>query len=196
MARKYPRFLLSNPSNTKSSGPFVVHTLNPQFIVAPKFDDKRNLIDTILIDVWSKDSGLVEVYEIMKDIPSWFKHSGRLQSNNEDDLLINEINKLEFLSDRKSHFTIDQARDLIKILFPTKSKVICHSHSSYGYKHLFESVSSFILGDRYSSYKYCSNNTAIKAFELEGFKLVYDGSPNPAVNLSSKEVNRAYRLFR
>lgn len=32
MGREYPRFLFSNPKNTKSKGPFVVHTLEPRFI--------------------------------------------------------------------------------------------------------------------------------------------------------------------
>ena len=29
MAREYPRFLFSNPQNTKSKGPFIVHCLEP-----------------------------------------------------------------------------------------------------------------------------------------------------------------------
>ncbi len=33
MARKYPRFLFSDPQNTKSQGPFIVHTIDPIFIV-------------------------------------------------------------------------------------------------------------------------------------------------------------------
>ena len=32
MARKYPRFLYSNPGNTKSEGPFIVHLLEPRFV--------------------------------------------------------------------------------------------------------------------------------------------------------------------
>ena len=32
MARAYPRFLFSNPKNTKSKGPFIIHTLPPQVI--------------------------------------------------------------------------------------------------------------------------------------------------------------------
>jgi hypothetical protein len=32
MARKYPRFLYSNPLNTKSPGPFLIHTLFPRVI--------------------------------------------------------------------------------------------------------------------------------------------------------------------
>src|SRR5690348_12623233 len=33
MARKYPRFIFSDPPNTKSPGPFIIHTLEPRFIV-------------------------------------------------------------------------------------------------------------------------------------------------------------------
>lgn len=33
MSRNYPRFLYSNPQNTKTKGPFIVHTLDPFVIV-------------------------------------------------------------------------------------------------------------------------------------------------------------------
>jgi hypothetical protein len=32
MSRNYPRFLLSDPLHTKSKGPFIIHTLQPQLI--------------------------------------------------------------------------------------------------------------------------------------------------------------------
>lgn len=32
MARNYPRFIYSNPTNTKSEGPFIVHLLEPRLI--------------------------------------------------------------------------------------------------------------------------------------------------------------------
>ncbi|HYC29548.1 MAG TPA: hypothetical protein VEB42_12035 [Chitinophagaceae bacterium] len=32
MARQYPRFLFSDPQNTKSKGPFIVYTLHPRII--------------------------------------------------------------------------------------------------------------------------------------------------------------------
>jgi hypothetical protein len=32
MAREYPRFLFSDPQNTKSLGPFIVHNLHPRAI--------------------------------------------------------------------------------------------------------------------------------------------------------------------
>lgn len=36
MAREYPRFLFSNPTNTKSPGPFIIHTLKPSCIFRVK----------------------------------------------------------------------------------------------------------------------------------------------------------------
>ena len=32
MAREYPRFIFSNPKNTKSEGPFLIHTIDPYII--------------------------------------------------------------------------------------------------------------------------------------------------------------------
>lgn len=37
MAREYPRFLYSNPQNTKSPGPFVIYTLEPLLIFRVAF---------------------------------------------------------------------------------------------------------------------------------------------------------------
>ncbi len=33
MARQFPRFLFSDPTNTKSKGPFIVHTIWPKAIL-------------------------------------------------------------------------------------------------------------------------------------------------------------------
>lgn len=40
MAREYPRFLYSDPQNTKSKGPFVVHLIEPRFIA--RINDHRS----------------------------------------------------------------------------------------------------------------------------------------------------------
>lgn len=194
MARKYPRFLLSNPANTKSTGPFVIHTLEPRFIAKPAFDEKRNLYDSSLVDVWSTDHHIMDVYKIMGEIPEWFRHSGIHQSSNPEDQIIVAVLKLDFLADYETHLTVDQARELIKILFPTKAKSIYEQSSSYGLKHLFEKVSRRVIARGHSANKYCSNDVAIEAFEKEGFKWTQSG-PNRFMNLSVKEVNRAYRLF-
>lgn len=42
MSRGYPRFLYSNPKNTKSEGPFIVHTLYPRCIFRINNKDKNS----------------------------------------------------------------------------------------------------------------------------------------------------------
>ena len=33
MARDYPTYLFSHPLNSKSKGPFIIHTLSPEYII-------------------------------------------------------------------------------------------------------------------------------------------------------------------
>ena len=39
MVRPYPPFMYSDPRNTKSAGPFIVHTLSPQMIAKVNFTE-------------------------------------------------------------------------------------------------------------------------------------------------------------
>lgn len=194
MAKSYPRFLFSNPTNTKSIGSYIVHTLNPPFLVKPKFDSKRNIVGYDIMKVWAENHDLLEVYEIADEIPLWFKMSGIQQSSHEDDVLITAVTKLTFLSDYKSEFTVEEARILIRLLFPSKAKKIYLGSSSYGIKHFFEHVSNTIINPNERINKYCNNQTAIEAFELEGFSWVQEG-PNRYMNIVAKEINRAYKFF-
>lgn len=45
MKRGYPRFLFSDPKNVATPGPFIVHTMEPKFIVkvtrVPLYGEKR-----------------------------------------------------------------------------------------------------------------------------------------------------------
>ncbi len=41
MARNYPKYLFSNPQNTKSKGPFVIHLLKPRMIC--KIHERRHM---------------------------------------------------------------------------------------------------------------------------------------------------------
>jgi hypothetical protein len=41
MAREYPRFIYSNPTNTKSKGPFIIHLLEPRLLF--KVDSRQSL---------------------------------------------------------------------------------------------------------------------------------------------------------
>lgn len=43
MARNYPRFLFSNPKNTKSEGPFCVHLLSPKVICKVSYDVNQDI---------------------------------------------------------------------------------------------------------------------------------------------------------
>lgn len=109
-------------------------------------------------------------------------------------MLIAAVGKLSFLTDVSSHFTIEQAKSLIRLLFPTKTKKIYEGSSSYGIKHLFEHVSMTIINSGSRINKYCSNETVIIAFEEEGYKWQQEG-PNRYINISAKEINRAKKLF-
>jgi hypothetical protein len=197
MARKYPRFLLANPSNTKSSGPFIIHTLEPRFISTPKFDEQRNLIHSSLLEAWTTDYDIMEVHKIMHELPQWYKHSGIYQSNHEDDQVLSAVYQMDFLQEYTNPFTVEEVRELIRALFPTKSKSIYRMSNSYGLKHLFERITWKIIPTR-GAKKYCSNDTAIEAFQLEGFQSEKCGpdSPNWFMNISVKDLKRANRLFR
>lgn len=194
MARKYPKFLWSNPTNAKSDGPFIVHTQEPRFLAKPHFDEQRNLNSITILEMWDNTYGHFdpEVQEIEEEIFKWFEHSGRSISIHPHDKILWEISRLEYLKENRIDFTVEQVREVLRILFPSMSKIIYKSSNSYGFKHLFERISGSVnKGNR----KYCSNDTAIEAFKLEGFKLVMDG-PNAFMNLSAKEVKTARTLFR
>jgi hypothetical protein len=53
MAREYPRFLFSNPQNTKSKGPFIVHCLEPFciFRLTSKLFDKTKYPKHVIVRV-------------------------------------------------------------------------------------------------------------------------------------------------
>lgn len=194
MARKYPKFLWSNPTNAKSDGPFIVHTQEPRFLAKAHFDEQRNFHSISILEMWDDTYGSFdpEVQEIKEEIFNWFEYSGRSMSIHPNDKIVWAITRLEYLKENQVDFTVDQAREVVRILFPTVSKTIYKANSSYGFKHLLERISGSInKGNR----KYCSNDTMIEAFKLEGFKLVMDG-PNAFMNLSTKEVKTATTLFR
>lgn len=133
-----------------------------------------------------------EVDEVKEEIFQWFNHSGRGTSIHHDDKIVWAIFRLEYLKDNHTEFTIDNAREVIRILFPTKARRLYVTSSSYAFKHLLDRISSYVGKGRY---KYCSNDTIIKAFELEGFEIQMDG-PNACMNLSAKEVKTARTLYR
>ena len=144
--------------------------------------------------MWTQEYDLRIINKIVSEIPTWFKLSGIQQSSNQDDILIAKVHKMTSLADTSSHFSLDEAKSLIRILFPTKTKKIYEGSSSYGIKHFFEHVSMTIIDPKNRINKYCSNQTVIQAFEEEGFQWEQNG-PNRYMNISAKEINRAYKLF-
>lgn len=194
MARKYPKFLWSNPTNAKSEGPFIVHTQEPRFLAKPHFDERRNFHSISVLELWTEGYGYYdqEVIEVQQELFTWFDNSGRAMSIHPLDQIVYAISRLSFLKEHQVDFNVEQVRELVRILFPSKPKGTYKVSSSYGFKHLMERISRSINKGKS---KYCSNDTMIDAFKLEGFKLLMDG-PNAYMNLSAKEVKIAKTLFR
>ncbi len=89
MAREYPRFLISNPSNTKSKGPFIIHTLPPQFIcrvvqenhnqISDSNKDKTDLKSNLeLLEIFNDKANKEEVRAIMNEMSLWLSHQKAL----------------------------------------------------------------------------------------------------------------------
>lgn len=194
MARKYPKFLWSNPTNSKSEGPFIVHTQEPRFLAKPHFDDRRNFHSISVLELWTEgyDHYDQEVLDVQQELFKWFDNSGRSMSIHPLDQILYAVSRLTFLKESQTEFEVEQVRELVRILFPTKTKTTYNTSSSYGFKHLMERISRSINKGKP---KFCDNETIIEAFRLEGFKLTMDG-PNAYMNLSTKEVKTAKTLFR
>ena len=78
MARAYPRFLFSDPQNTKTPGPFVIHLLEPRLIFKvfrmpsglpfetynKPWDSKQGIVIVLLSDeTWGVDDRISDVIE-------------------------------------------------------------------------------------------------------------------------------------
>lgn len=197
MGKQFPRFLISNATNAKTKGPFIIHTLTPKFICKPLFDSRRNIVDLTAIEMFNEEDNAlkhVKASRVLEDMQEWYRYSGQHQSDHVEDKIVSEMQNLKFLSDEQiTPFTVEQVQSVIKIIFPTKAKTIYQGSSSYGLKHFMEHISQTILGkDRVN--KYCSNDTLKEAFEKEGFKHREDG-PNRCYNILASEINRAKKLF-
>jgi hypothetical protein len=193
MGRYFPRFLLSRSTQAKSKGTFIIHTLDPGFIAEPTFDEARRIIDIHVVHVFEQGTFYQEkAKEIAeKEIQKWWKYSGIHDSCDPRDRLISKLSALSFLRDNSSQFTVDQATEVIKILYPTKAKRLNTDVSSYGIKHDLERLSLLFLPGL--STKYCSNDTIKEAFAKEGFKHSSDG-PNEFYNISEKECHLVRKI--
>jgi hypothetical protein len=83
MARTYPRFIYSDPQDTKSKGPFIIHTLFPQFIARVTFaEDGDHYIDPLEVFV-AAERTLVD--DIAATMHVWFTSRRMEQANLSDD---------------------------------------------------------------------------------------------------------------
>lgn len=89
---------------------------------------------------------------------------------------------MPFFSER-GNFTVEQVREIIRVVLPTKTRTLNTSHTSYGIKHTIERISSYMTGKEFS--KYCSNDVLKQAMHEEGFR--HDEGLNWHFNMSEKE---------
>lgn len=71
MARGYPKFLFSNPKNTKDEGPFVVHTVPPHFIA--KLNVHKGKVAGHQIMVWDSSVFNPDLDKAVQRMDSWLK---------------------------------------------------------------------------------------------------------------------------
>jgi hypothetical protein len=70
MARSYPRFLFSNPKNTKTKGPFIVHLLYPKMICGV-YNTKTYGINCFVIEQF--EGTLAERIPALSDMRLWME---------------------------------------------------------------------------------------------------------------------------
>ena len=190
MGRAFPRFLLSKSTQPKSKGTFIIHTLDPAFIAEPTFNEIRQIIDIHIVEVWQQGTYYSDkAREIAdKEIPNWWKYSGIHDSCDPRDQVISKLSKLDFLRNVREHFTVEEAQQVIRIIFPNKAKNFYRGSTSYGIKHDFERISEMFNSDGIA--KYCGNDVIKTALKLEGFKTKEEApnSPNIFANLVEQEV--------
>lgn len=100
MARQFPRFLYSNPQNTKSEGPFIVHLLPPRKLYRVEWlfvADDANLHE---IKEWGDRCTEDESRKVLKDLIKWFNQKLKskeivypLSVTERGDLLKNSLGK-------------------------------------------------------------------------------------------------------
>jgi len=74
MARKYPRFLFSDPQNTKSPGPFIIHTIYPRGIFRVFQTDGK--VDLEILEFWEPEfktdaDAQAAVIPLLIDVTEW-----------------------------------------------------------------------------------------------------------------------------
>lgn len=71
MSRQFPRFLFSNPKNTKSEGPFIVHLLEPKMICRLNFTPS-NEPQLQMIKCWDSEDITKQAF-VLNAMLNWVK---------------------------------------------------------------------------------------------------------------------------
>lgn len=71
MSRNYPRFLFSNPINTKSKGPFVFHSIFPAAICKIIDYDQNNKTFGLEVLKMYDDCSQTEIDLMLSDMRNW-----------------------------------------------------------------------------------------------------------------------------
>lgn len=193
MGRSIPRFLLSHVSNTKTKGTFIVHTLDPGFVAEIVLDEARQIQEIEIIKVFESGSYYKEEARSIADqqIRDWWKYSGMSLSCDPRDKIISKLSSFAFLKDNSTEFSVDEAREMIRVAYPTKAKRIYSEVNSNGIKHDFERISGLFL--KGATKKYCTRQTVEEAFAKEGFEVRTESDGN-TFNISEKECSRFRKL--
>ena len=67
--RNYPRFSYSDPKNTKSAGPFIIHNLPPRGIMKITYSENKKII----LDILDFEGSLNEFIPVSRDALKWFE---------------------------------------------------------------------------------------------------------------------------
>jgi hypothetical protein len=79
MVRQYPRFIYSDPQDTKSAGPFIVHTLYPQLIAKVTFTQEGFHQVAPLSMFTAADD--MQIDEVMYAMHNWYTDERMKESN-------------------------------------------------------------------------------------------------------------------
>lgn len=102
MSRKYPRFLFSNPKDTKSPGPFIVHTLEPQLIAVVTFaEDGWHFVDALEV---FKPATKEEINQVLLAMHNWYTSIQMKYANLRDDFYIRTSDITRKLSEVDAFF--------------------------------------------------------------------------------------------
>ena len=96
----------------------------------------------------------------------------------------------EIIKNADEPFTVDQVRQVIRLLFKDRLNYINHTCNSLHLKSAMEIVSFRAIG----KHKYCASDTLREAFRLENFK-VHNLGHKDHYNISYNDVKSIHRRF-